>query len=76
MGKRNQRLEFFRRRMAKSKTGSRNEKKRQKSREIKKKGKSGSVTTTRKIPRGDIYDEKYIMYYIVYDITECMQFQK
>jgi len=26
MGKRNQRLEFFRRRMAKSKTGSRNEK--------------------------------------------------
>ena len=22
-----------------------------------------------------MYDEKYIMYYIVYDITECMQFQ-
>ena len=50
--------------MAKSKTGSRNEKKRQKSREIKKKGKSGSVTNhPKKFRRGDMYDEKYIMYY-------------
>lgn len=38
--------------------------------------KHGSHTRRQKMRRGDMYDEKYIMYYIVYDITECMQFQK
>lgn len=42
--------------------------------------KYGPHTRRQKMRRGDMYEEKYIMYYImyyiVYDITECMQFQK
>ena len=37
--------------------------------------KTWSAYKTLKMRRGDMYEEKYIMYYIVYDITECMQFK-
>ena len=49
MGKRNQRLEFFRRRMAKSKTGSRNEKR----------DKSLVKLKERKIGQGDNHPKKF-----------------